>query len=311
MRVVVEHLQQKFEAPQRRVCRAVNQPRSTQRYQSKRPSDEEQQLVKRMHELVRQHPRYGYRFICERLRLEGWRVNRKRIHRLWKQEHLKVPQKQRKKRHVGSSAHSVVRHRAGHKDHVWAWDFIYDSDVRGRSLKWLSIMDEFTRECLALEVDRSITSGDVLDHLTELMLIRGIPKFIRSDNGPEFVADAIRKHLARANVHAGYIEPGAPWENGYIESFHSRLRDELLNAEEFDGVRDAKQHAARWKNEYNHRRLHSSLGYMTPAMFAATCEAGRSRIAPLAGPAVGASPLPPARPASPDSPVQTLITAGT
>jgi len=201
--------------------------------------------------------------------MEGLKVNRKRIWRLWKQEGFKVPQKQRKKRHVGSSVHSIVRHRAEHKDHVWCWDFIFDSDERGRSLKWLSIVDEFTRECLALEVERSITSGDVLDVLTELFLIRGVPKFIRSDNGPEFIADAIRNHLHRAQVHAGYIEPGAPWENGYAESFHSRLRDELLNSELFDGVRDAKAHAAHWKNEYNHRRPHSSLGYLPPATFAA------------------------------------------
>lgn len=257
--------------------------------------------MKRMHELVRRHPRFGYRRIWALLRLEGHRVNRKRIHRLWKQEHLKVPRKQRKRRHVGSSANSVVRHRAEQKDHVWCWDFIYDSDVRGRSLKWLSIVDEYTRECPALEVDRSMTSDDVLDVLTELFLIRGVPTFIRSDNGPEFIADAIKKHLEHAQVHAGYIAPGSPWENGYAESFHSRVRDELLNAEEFDGVRDAKAHAARWKNDYNHRRPHSSLDYLTPAMFAAT----------LAGPPVGAPPLPPARPASSCSPIQTLITAGT
>jgi len=259
--------------------------------------------VKRMHELVRQHPRFGYRRIWALLRLDGHRVNRKRIHRLWKQECFKVPQKQQKKRHIGSSVNSIVRHRAEHKDHVWCWDFIFDSDVRGRSLKWLSIVDEFTRECLALEVARSITSGDVLDVLTELFLIRGVPKFIRSDNGPEFIADRIKKHLEQAQVQAGYIEPGAPWENGYAESFHSRLRDELLNAEEFDGVRDAKVHAARWKNDYNHRRPHSSLGYQTPAMFAATCvEATPLRLAALAS-----AP----RPQHTMKPNPTLITAGT
>jgi len=300
-RAAVEHVQTKLDVPQRRACRVTDQPRSTQRYEPKRPDDEEQRLVKRMHELVRAHPRYGYRRIWGLLRMEGRRVNRKRIHRLWKQECFKVPRKQRKRRHVGSSANSIVRHRAAHKDHVWCWDFIYDSDIRGRSLKWLSIVDEFTRECLALEVERSITSHDVLDLLTELFLIRGVPKFIRSDNGPEFIADAIKKHLERAQVHAGYIEPGAPWENGYAESFHSRLRDELLNAEEFLDVRDAKAHAARWKNQYNHRRPHSSLGYQTPAQFAAT----------LASPPVGAAPLPPAWPASTCCSVPTLITTGT
>jgi len=300
-RAAVEHLQQTFEAPQRRVCRAVHQPRSTQRYESKRPTDEEIRLVKRMHELVRRHPRFGHRRIWSLLRMEGLKVNRKRIHRLWKQEKLKVPQKQRKKRHVGSSEHSIARHRAERKDHVWCWDFIFDSDERGRSLKWLSIVDEFTRECLALEVERSITSGDVLDVLTELFIIRGAPRFIRSDNGPEFIAERIKTHLKRAEVHAGYIEPGSPWENGCAESFHSRLRDELLSAELFTDLRDAKAHAARWKNDYNHRRPHSSLGYQTPAAFAAS----------LSRPAVGAAPLPPADSANPCSPVPTLITAGT
>lgn len=269
----------------------------------KRPDDVEQRLVKRMHELVRQHPRYGYRFIWACLRQEGWRVNRKRIHRLWKQEQLKVPKKQRKRRSLGSSENGVIRRKAEHKDDVWCWDFIFDSDVRGRSLKWLSIVDEYTRECLVLEVDRSITSGDVLDLLTELFMIRGVPKFIRSDNGPEFIANAIKTHLANAQVQAGYIEPGAPWENGYAESFHSRLRDELLNAEEFDGVRDAKAHAARWKNDYNHRRPHSSLGYVTPAMYAAKCVGATAlRLAALAS-----APCP--RPTM--NPQQTLITAGT
>ena len=263
--------------------------------------------MQRMHELVRKHPRFGYRRIWALLRLEGRRVNRKRIHRLWKQEQFKVPQKQQKKRHIGSSANSIVRHRAEHMDHVWCWDFIYDSDERCRSLKWLSIVDEFTRECLALEVDRSITSGDVLDVLTELLMIRGVPKFIRSDNGPEFIADRIKKHLQRANVHAGYIERGSPWENGYAESFHSRLRDELLNAEQFDGVRDAKHHAARWKNDYNHRRPHSSLGYQTPAMFAAAHVGQRVEATPLRLAALASAPCP----QHTMKPQPTLITAGT
>ena len=257
--------------------------------------------MERMHELVRKHPRYGYRRIWALLRREGRRVNRKRIHRLWKREHFKVPQKQHKKRHLGSSANSIIRRRAEGKDDVWCWDFIHDSDARGRPLKWLSIVDEFTRECLALEVDRSIRSPDVVDLLADLFIIRGVPKHIRSDNGPEFIAHAIRSYLERVEVGALYIEKGAPWENGYAESFHGRLRDELLNAELFLDLPDAAAHAARWKNEYNHRRPHSSLGYVAPATFAAT----------LAGPPVGAAPLPPARPASPCYTVATLIATGT
>ena len=256
--------------------------------------------MQRMHELVRHHPRYGYRRIWALLRLEGQRVNRKRVHRLWRQEHFKVPQKQHKKRHLGSSSNSIVRRKAEHKDHVWCWDFIYDSDFRGRSLKWLSIRDEVPRECLVLEVERSITSLDVIDVLAELFIIRGVPGYILSDNGPEFIANAIRSYLERADVGTLYIEKGAPWENGYAESFHGRVRDELLNVELFLDLRDAKGHAARWKNEYNHRRPHSSLGYVPPARFAAT----------LVRPPVGAAPLPPGRPTSTCYPVQTLIAAG-
>lgn len=164
-----------------------------------------------------------------------------------------------------------------------------------------SIVDEFTRECLALGVDRSIRSPDVVDLLADLFIIRGVPKHIRSDNDPEFIAHAIRSYLERVEVGALYIEKGAPWENGCAESFHGRLPDELLNAELFLDLPDAAAHAARSRNEYNHRRPHSSLGYVAPATFAGT----------LAGPPVGAAPLPPARPASPCCTVQTLIAIGT
>ena len=255
----------------------------------------------RMHELVRQYPRYGYRRIWALLRLEGRRVNRKRIHRLWKREHFKVPKKQHMKRHLGCSANSIVRRQAECKDHVWCWDLIHDSDERARPLKWLSIVDEFTRECLALEVERSITSLEVIDLLAELFIIRGVPRYIRSDNGPEFIANAVRSYLERADVGTLYVEKGSPWENGYAESFHSRVRDELLNVELFLDLPDATEHAGRWKNDYNHRRPHSSLGYVPPATFAAT----------LGRPPVGAAPLPPASPASTCYPVQTLIPAGT
>jgi len=189
-----------------------------------------------MLELVAKHPRYGYRRIWALLRREDWRVNRKRIYRLWRQEGLKVPQKQRKTRRLGCSANSCVRRRAEHKDHVWAWDFIFDRTTGGRSLKWLAIVDEYTRECLVLEVDRHITADEVIDVLVDLFQIRGTPKHIRSDNGPEFIANAIRGWLEKADVGPLYIEPGAPWENGYAESFFSRLRDELLGREEFTSL---------------------------------------------------------------------------
>jgi transposase InsO family protein len=230
---------------------------------------EEQKLVSRIHELVRQHPRYGYRFITAKLRQEGWQVNFKRIYRLWRREGFKVPRKTRKRRRLGHSGNSCVRRRAEHKDHVWAWDFIQDRTATGQPLKWLAITDEYTRECLALEVDRSITSDRVLDVLTNLFLTRGVPKHIRSDNGPEFIAKAIRGHSKRAGLEMLYIEPGAPWENGYAESFFSRLRDELLNVEEFMNLAEARWFARRRKEEHNEERPHSSLGYQTPSQFAA------------------------------------------
>jgi transposase InsO family protein len=232
-------------------------------------SEEEQRLLKRMLELVREHPRYGYRFITVLLRREGWLVNRKRVYRLWRQEGLQVPKKQRKKRRVGSAAGGCVRHRAEHKDHVWAWDFVFDRTENGRTIKWLSIVDEHTRECLALEVNHRMTSDDVLDVLRDLFVIRGVPKCIRSDNGPEFIAHAIRKFLGAAGVETLYIEPGSPWQNGYAESFHSRLRSELLDAEVFENVAAAQLLAATWRSDYNHHRPHSALDYCTPAEFAA------------------------------------------
>lgn len=253
---------------ERRACEVLGQPRATQRY-AVRTREEERRLVARMHALVREHPRYGYRRIGALLRREGWRVNRKRVHRLWRREGLKVPQKQRKKRSLGSGLNACSRRRAEHPDHVWAWDFIHDRTEDGRPLKWLSIVDEYTRECVALVVDRSLTSEAVLDVLAELFRTRGVPRHIRSDNGPEFIAKAIREWLLRVGVATLYVEPGSPWENGYAESFHSRLRDELLEREAFGCLAEAKAHAERWRRAYNQQRPHSSLGYLTPAEFAA------------------------------------------
>ena len=267
-REAVEQLERSFEVSQRRACRVVGQPRTTQRYAAQLKSDEAA-LVRRMHELVRQHPRYGYRRIWALLRMAGWRVNRKRIWRLWKREGFKVPRRQRKKRRLGSSANGIVRRRPEYKDHVWTWDFIHDRDRRGRPLKWFSLIDEHTRECLALEVARGMKAVEVIDVLSFVFLVRGAPRHIRSDNGPEFIAHALRRYLEVAEVDTLYIEPGAPWENGYVESFHGKLRDELLNVELFTDLREAKFLAERWRSEYNHRRPHSSLGYQTPAAFAA------------------------------------------
>jgi len=238
--------------------------------------DDEAALVKAMLELARQHPRYGYRMITAKLRQAGWDVNRKRVYRLWRREGLKVPQKKRKKQRLGTSENGCVRRRAEHKDHVWCWDFVFDRTTSGSLLKWLSIVDEYTRECLALKVDRSITSEDVIDTLAELFAMRGVPKHIRSDNGPEFVATAIGNWLGRVEVQALYIEPGSPWENGYAESSHSRFRDEFLALEEFENLPAARGLTGQWKEDYNDHRPHSSLGYLTPAEFASQCAASAS-----------------------------------
>jgi len=270
---MVTHAQCKLGVSQRRACSALGQPRSSQRYEARQDTEEEQRLVARMHELVRKYPRYGYRMITAKLRQEGWRVNFKRIYRLWRREGFKVPRKTHKKRRLGHSGNSCARLRAEHADHVWCWDFIHDRTANGRPLKWLGITDEYTRECLALEVDRSITSDRVLDVLTNLFLTRGVPKHIRSDNGPEFIAKAIQTHAEATGLEMAYIEPGSPWENGFAESFFSRLRDELLNIEEFMNLAEARWFAERRLIEHNEERPHSALGYRTPAEFAARCSA--------------------------------------
>jgi putative transposase len=270
-------LQAEFAVSERRACQAIEQPRSSQRYEPK-PRDDEPAMVKRMLELVRQRPRFGYRRIAALLRREGWQASATRIYRLWRREGLKVPQKKRKRRRLGTSANGCCRRRAEHKDHVWCWDFVFDHTTSGSTLKWLSIVDEYTRECLALKVDRSITSEDVIDTLAELFAMRGVPRHIRSDNGPEFVAQAIRRWLAQVEVETLYVEPGSPWENGYAESFHSRLRDEFLALEVFESLAAARKLTAAWRDDYNHHRPHGSLGYVTPFEFAARCSASAPKV---------------------------------
>ena len=265
-------LQAEFAVSERRACRVVGQPRTSQRYLAK-PRDDEAALVKRMLELVRQRPRFGYRRIAALLRKEFWRASATRIYRLWRREGLKVPNKKRKRRRLGKSENSCHRRRALDKDHVWCWDFVFDHTTSGSTLKWLSIVDEYTRECLALKVDRSITSEDVIDTLAELLAMRGVPKHIRSDNGPEFIARAIQRWLRQVEVETLYVEPGSPWENGFAESFHSRLRDEFLALEVFESLVAARKLTQAWKDDYNNHRPHSSLGYVTPAEFAARCAA--------------------------------------
>ena len=295
---------QRPQVSERRACSVIGQARSTQRYTLKRP-EKDKPVAKRMVELARQRPRFGYRRIARLLRREdGFReINVKRVQRLWKQQGLKVPQKKVKKRRLGSSEGGCIRHRPEHQDHVWCYDFVSDQTADGRTLKFLLIEDEYTRECLALEVDRRLRSGDVIETLRYLFEVRGAPRHIRSDNGSEFIARAVRSFLAASGVGTLYIEPGAPWENGYAESFASRFRDELLDRELFTSVKEAQVVCEDHRLDYNHHRPHSSLEYQTPAEFAAKCVTGWSGGASLAGPPVGAAPLPPAQPAGASSPL--------
>ena len=264
-----------MELSERRACRTLQQPRMTQRYEPKQP-DKDKPLIAAMKRLAGKHKRYGYRFITAKLRQEGWQVNHKRVQRIWRKEGLQVPYRRKRKKSHGSSANACFVKRAEFINHVWTYDFVDDATEDGRKLKLLTVLDEHTRESPAIEIGRSITSKDVISVLEYLFAVRGTPWFIRSDNGPEFIADAIKRWLEDKKVGTLYIEPGSPWENGYIESFHSRLRDELLNREQFFSVKEAKVLVENWRLEYNHERPHSSLEYKTPAAFAATCIASAS-----------------------------------
>ena len=224
-----------------------------------------------MRQLSSQHPRYGYRRIWALLRNEGFKVNRKRVHRLWRREGLKVPQKQRKRRRLGGGENACFRRKAVSMNDVWSYDFVMDQTSDGKRLKMLPVVDEFTRECLTIEVERSMTALDVVNTLKYLFEIRGVPRHIRSDNGPEFIAGAVKLWLKESGAGTLYIEPGSPWQNAYSESFNSRFEDELLNREEFGTLKECKVLVEDYRKEYNHRRPHSGLGYLTPAKFAASC----------------------------------------
>ena len=306
--MAVKRVCQTLDASERQACRALSQPRSTQRYAC-RQRDDERILVERMLSLVREHPRYGYRRIWALLRDEGRRVNRKRVYRLWRKEGLKVPQKQRKRRRLGHSGNGCVRHRSEHINHVWSYDFVMDQTADSRPIKLLPIVDEYTRECLSLDVARSIKATDVIETLRHLFSVRTAPRFIRSDNGPEFIAKAVREWLAESGVATLYVEPGSPWENGYCESFNSRLRDELLNREVFMDLREAKVVVEDYRLDYNHRRPHSALGYRTPASFAAKSMA--DTVATAAGTGSATLRLPQQPKETTETRTPTLITTGT
>jgi putative transposase len=257
-------IHQELRVSERRVCRVLEQSRSTQRRERVIRTDEEA-LRAEIVRLACNYGRYGYRRITALLRRDGWRVNHKRVARIWRQEGLKVPQRQPKRRRLWLNDGSCIRLRPEHRNHVWSYDFVAERTSDGRPIRLLNIVDEFTRECLKIHVDRKVKAADVVYELSELFIEHGIPEHLRSDNGPEFVADSVRNWLQRLGTKTLFIEPGSPWENGYIESFNGKLRDELLNGEIFDTVTEARVITERWRKLYNTLRPHSSLGYRPPA----------------------------------------------
>ncbi len=270
-------MRDRFSVSERRACKALHVSRSTYRY-SPIERDDEQPLIRRIIDLAAKYGRYGYRRITALLRREGWGVNHKRVERIWRREGLKVPKKQPKRGRLWLNDGSCVRLRPERRDHVWAYDFVQTRTHDGRCVRMLTVIDEHTRECLAIDVARTLKSDDVLERLAWLFVTRGVPEHIRSDNGPEFTARVVRKWLKRVGVKTLFIEPGSPWENGYCESFNGKLRDELLAREIFYTLKEAKVLIERWRLEYNTIRPHSSLGYRPPApeaivIAAETCSA--------------------------------------
>lgn len=249
---------------QRKACRALKQHRSVQRrLPSVKP--DEAALTATITELATKYGRYGYRRITALLKRAGWRVNRKRVERIWRQEGLKVPAKQPKRERLWLEGGSCIRLRPEHPNHVWAYDFVSDRTANGRAFRMLTVVDEHTRECLAVRVERKLGSTQVLETLGDLFVSRGPPEHIRSDNGPEFCAQAVKNWLGRLQVKTLFIEPGSPWENGYVESFNGKLRDELLNGERFTTLLEAQVLVADWRYHYNRFRPHSALSYRPPA----------------------------------------------
>ena len=254
----------KLGVSERRACNVIKQPRSTQRREPVKRDDEDA-LTQAIIRLACEYGRYGYRRITALLHSEGWHVNHKRVERIWRREGLKVPMKQPKKGRLWLNDGSCIRLRPSWKNHVWAYDFVHDRTKDGRAFRMLTVIDEYSKQCLAITTKRKLKSADVLETLENLFIDHGIPDHIRSDNGAEFTAKAVRSWLEKMEVKPTYIEPGSPWENGYNESFNGKLRDELLDRELFDTLHEAQVLIERWRVHYNTKRPHSSLGYKPPA----------------------------------------------
>ena len=272
-RRAVRMLVDRFEISERRACRITGQHRSTQR-RGERPAGRDEWLRSRLRQISRGHPRWGYRRAWGHLREEGHVVNRKRVQRLWREEGLRVPPRRRKRRRWGSSSAPAARLRATGPDEVWALDFQFDATTDGRVLKLLHIVDEHTREALAILVERNIDADQLVDALDELITRQPAPVFIRMDNGPEMTANAIRDWCHTSGTKTSYIEPGSPWQNPFVESFGSRVRDEVLAVEAFDSLLEAKVVIEDWRIEYNTIRPHSSLGWRPPSLYAVACRRG-------------------------------------
>ena len=260
----MEQACEKYAVSERRACRVVRQWRGTQRYLPLRRTDEDQ-LTQAILALAAKYGRYGYRRITALLQDTGWPVGKDRVQRIWRREGLKVPQKQRPRGRLWLGDGSCVRLRPERANHVWSYDFVKAMTHDGRALRILVLIDEYSRECLGLRVERRLGSLQVIETLADVMLVRGIPEHIRSDNGPEFIAEELRKWLGNLGTKTLYIEPGSPWENGYCESFNGKLRDEFLNGEIFYSLKEAQILTERWRVEYNTERPHSALGYRPPA----------------------------------------------
>jgi putative transposase len=256
-----------LEISERRACRTLNQARSTQRYEPLRPL-RDAPVVERLHALSETHPEHGYRMMTGLLQMEGWKVNHKRVERLWRQHGLQGPRKAVKRCRLGTSENGSMRLRAAYPNHVWSYDFMMDATEDGARLKLMTVIDEYTRESLTIEVERRMTAKDVLTTIERLIAERGAPAYIRSDNGPEFIARALRVGLNNLGVETRYIEPGSPWQNAFVESFNGTLRSELLDRELFGNLHEARVVIETWRRYYNMRRPHSALGYQPPAIFA-------------------------------------------
>src|SRR4051794_5354782 len=296
-RVCIEHVCRELGVAERRACAALGQHRSTQR-KVPRGRDDEERLSADIVELARQYGRYGYRKIAELLRRVGWLINDKRVERIWRREGLKVPRKQPKRGRLWLTDGSCIRLRPEHRNHVWSYDFVEDRTHDRRRFRMLNVIDEFTHECLAIRVARKLKAIDVIDVLSDLFILRGVPGHIRSDNGPEFIAKAVQEWISAVGAKTAYIAPGSPWENGYVESFNARLRDELLDGEIFYTLHEAQIVIESWRRHYNAIRPHAALGYKAPAP-------------EVFVPALAAWPAPQPRPAPPAMLVNGTPSSGT